>query len=164
MPRKSKPAAVALPFALWADLALRTGEMFTASAQVIAHRTGRIAKAGHSPGLRDRREFAGLGLEKVEAAGESLFAMGQHLTASNAQLAMRAWRDMAGAGNAWLGLVRSRTLPQMMSGHAALASSVSKSAQSASQLSDATARMASRGLKPLHSRATANAKRLGKIR
>ena len=136
--------------------------MLAASAQVIAHRTGRIAQAGHAPGLRDRREFARMGLEKVEAAGESLWAIGQHLTAAHAKLAMRTWTDMAAAGNAWLGLVGSRTLPQWMAGHASMARTLSQSARSATQLSDATARMASKGLKPIHARATANARRLGR--
>jgi hypothetical protein len=163
MPRLSLTPAAALPFALWADLALRTGEMFTASAQVIAHRTGRMARAGHAPNPRDRREFARMGLEKVEAAGESLWAMGQHLSAANAQLAMRAWRDMSSASHAWMGLAGSRTLPQWMAGQATLARSLSQSAHSASRLSDAAARMASKGLKPIHARATANAKRLGKL-
>ena len=162
MPRQTWPPATTLPFALWADLALRAGEMFTASAQVIAHRTGRMAQAGHAPGPRDRREFARMGLEKVEAAGESMWAMGQHLTAAHAQLAMRAWRDMSAANSAWFGLVASRTLPQWMAGQATLARRLSQSAHSASRVSDAAARIASKGLKPIHARATANAKRLGK--
>jgi hypothetical protein len=145
---------------LWSTLALRTIEMLTASAQVIAHRTSRLASAGHSPSLRDRREFSRMGLEKVEAAGESLWAMGQHLTAMNAGLALRAWQDAATAGTAWLSLAGSRTWPQAVQRQAALARTMSQSAQSASRLSDATARMATKVLKPIHSRATANARRL----
>jgi hypothetical protein len=162
MSRRSPTAFAALPFALWADLALRTGEMFAASAAVIAHRTGRMARAGHAPNLRDRREFSRMGLEKMEAAGESLWAMGQHHTAAQVQLAMRAWKDMSAASDAWAGLVGSRTLPQWMAGQATLTRTLSQSAHSASRLSDATARMASKGLKPIHARATANARRLGK--
>jgi hypothetical protein len=103
-----------------------------------------------------------MGVEKVEAAGESLFAMGQHVTQMNAQLALKAWQDALAAGTALMAVASSRTLPQMMQRQAKLAKTVSASANSASRLSDATARMAKQGLKPIHSRATANAKRLGR--
>jgi hypothetical protein len=162
MPRKPRHPVATMPLMLWNELALNTGEMLTASAQVIAHRTGRMATAGHSPSLRDRREFTRMGVEKVEAAGESLFAMGQHVTQMNAQLALKAWQDALAAGTAWMAVASSRTLPQMMQRQAKLAKTVSASANSASRLSDATARMAKQGLKPIHSRATANAKRLGR--
>ena len=132
--------AAAMPLVLWHDIAMRTGEMLVASVQVIGHRTGRMAAAGHSPSLRDRREFSRMGLEKIEAAGESLWAMGQHMTALNANLAMRAWQDMMRAGTSWMSVGASRTLPQL---HVEMA------------------RMTKKGLKPIHARATANAKRLG---
>ncbi len=35
-----------VPFMLWSDLATKTREMVLASAQVIGHRTGRMALAG----------------------------------------------------------------------------------------------------------------------
>jgi hypothetical protein len=158
--RKNK--ASVLPFAVWNDLALRTTEMLFASAQVIGHRTRRMAQAGHNPGLRDRREFARMGLEKVEAAGESALAMGQHLTVTNAQLGLRAWQDLCKAGTAWAVLAGSRTLPEVIERQASLMRSVSQSAASASQLSQASAHLTKRALHPVHSRATANAKRLGR--
>jgi len=161
MRRKTFPA-IAMPFALWNELALRTGEMLAASAQVIGHRTGRMAAAGPSPTLRDRREFSRMGAEKVEAAGESMWAMGQHLTAMNAQLGMKAWKDLFDAGTAWMSLASSRNVTQAMQRQARLVQSVSQSAASASKASDAVARVAKHGLKPIHSRATANAKRLGR--
>src|SRR5437763_15150783 len=101
MPRSSRAPGAALPFALWNELALRTGEMLLASAQVIGHRTHRMAKAGHNPGLRDRRAFSRMGLETVEAAGEALWAMGPQLTAATPQLAVRAWPGAAAGGPAW---------------------------------------------------------------
>ena len=162
MPRSSRAPGAALPFALWNELALRTGEMLLASAQVIGHRTHRMAKAGHNPGLRDRREFSRMGLEKVEAAGESMWAMGQQLTAANVQLAMRAWQDAAAAGTAWMSLSASRTLPQLMQRQTQWTRTLSQSAQSATRMAEVTARTAKHGLKPIHSRATANAKRLGR--
>jgi hypothetical protein len=151
----------AFPFAVWTDLALRTGEMLLASGQVIGHRTKRIAAAGHSPGLRDRREFTLMGLEKLEAAGESWWAMGQHLATMNWQLVARAWQDAMAAGMAWMAFGNSRTLPQLMQRQFDLSRSWTQAAQSAGRLSDTTARMAGKGLKPIHARATANARRLG---
>lgn len=123
MPRRPAP----LPFLLWTDLALRTGEMLAASAQVITHRTGRMAAAGPSPNARDRKEFTRMGLEKVEAANLSAMAMGRQLM--NAQLAfgLSAWKNMA-------------------------------------QLSDLGAKVATQGLKPIHARATGNAKRLARVK
>jgi hypothetical protein len=41
--------------------------MMSASAQVIGHRTGRMALAGPAPNARDRREIALMGQQKIEA-------------------------------------------------------------------------------------------------
>jgi len=160
MATRSRQPMAAFPFMVWNDLALRTGEMLVASAQVIGHRTHRMAAAGHSPSLRDRREFARMGLEKVEAASESWWAMGQQMAAMNAQLVMRAWQGLVAAGTAWLVFGSSRTLPQLLQRQIALGRSLSQSAHPASHLSHATARVVGHGLKPIHSRATANARRL----
>jgi hypothetical protein len=153
-----------MPFMLWNDIAMRTGEMLVASAQVIGHRTSRMATAGHSPSLRDRREFARMGIEKVEAANESAWAMGRHLTTLNAQLGARAWKDLMEAGNAWMSLAASSNVPQAVERQVKLMRTVSKSAASASTLSNAAARMTRHGLAPIHSRATANAKRLSRVK
>ena len=164
MPRKPRHPIAAMPFMLWNDLALRTSEMLVASAQVIGHRTSRMATAGHSPSVRDRREFTRMGMEKVEAASESAWAMGRHLTVVNAELASRAWKDLMEAGNAWMSLAASRSVPQAIERQTQLMRTVSESAASASTLSDAAARMTKHGLAPIHSRATANAKRLGRVK
>lgn len=163
MARKSRTPLPALPFVVWNELAMKTGEMMLASAQVISHRTHRMAQAGAIPNARDRREFTLMGQEKVEAAQESALAMGSHLARMNSQLGVRAWQDMVAAGSAMLSLAGSRTLTDVMARQAKLARTVSQSAASASQLSDVTARLASRGLKPIHSRATANARRLRRL-
>lgn len=153
-----------MPFALWSELAARTTEMLVASAQVIGHRTGRMAGAGATPSLRDRREFSKMGMEKAEAIGESAFAVGKQLSKTNVELGMRAWRDMCNAGADWMSLAGSRTIPQALARQAKLMHTVSQSMQSASQLSHVTARVTERALMPIHSRATANAKRLGRTR
>lgn len=78
----------------WTDLALRSMEMFTASGQVIAARTGRMARAGTSPNARDRREFTRMGTEKVQAASQSAWAMAMSMQ----QAWFQAWLQMLTAG------------------------------------------------------------------
>ena len=96
--------------------------MVLESAEVIAHRTGRIATAGARPSVRDQREFARMAQEKLDAALESAQAMMAQLAAMNAALllaplgsgltasqlsrsmARLAWRYRGRAGGA--GLIR----------------------------------------------------------
>ncbi len=63
------------PLMLWTNLAMKTLEMMLASAQVVGHRTGRMALAGPAPSARDRREFPSMGQEKIEAGAHSAQAM-----------------------------------------------------------------------------------------
>jgi hypothetical protein len=74
-----------------------------------------------------------MGLEKVEAAGESFWAMGQQLLAGNAQMWTRAWQDAVAAATAWMAYSGSRTLPQLMERQFELAHAVSQSARSAAR-------------------------------
>ena len=150
------------PFYAWADLAWKIGEMSMASAQVIAHRTTRMAAAGPVPNTRDRQEFSRMGHEKIEASVESARAIAGHLMAMNLKLGARALSQMTTGTAALMSLAASRTTGQFITRQAKLAEVVSRSATTASALSDSTARLARRGLKPIHARATGNARRLGK--
>jgi len=49
------------PLLLWMKLGVRTNEMLVASAQVIGHRTARMASATPIPSEPDQREFALMG-------------------------------------------------------------------------------------------------------
>ncbi|MFO1325358.1 MAG: hypothetical protein U1F15_15030 [Burkholderiales bacterium] len=69
----------------WADLARTVGEMWFASAQVVAHRVTRMAAAGAAPSAGDRAEFARMTQEKFDAATESARSMAAHLTSANLQ-------------------------------------------------------------------------------
>jgi|ERR1700674_1160932 hypothetical protein len=159
MKRSSRRISVN-PFAMWTGLAFKTAEMMMASAQVIGHRTSRMAMAGPTPNERDRREFSLMGQEKMEAASESAQVMAQHMIAINQQIGARAFSQMlAGATDMW-SLAASVTAGQALVRHAKLVRTLSGGAVSASRLSTSAARIAQRGLKPIHSRATANAKRL----
>ena len=150
------------PFLVWADLALKTGEMMFASAQVIGHRTGRMAAVGSKPSARDRREFTLMGQEKVEAASASARSMTSHMVRANTQLGTRAVQQMLTGVTDIMALAASRTAGQSIARQAKLVRTMTRSAGTASQLSASAARLAQRGLNPIHSRATANAKRLGK--
>ena len=150
------------PFMLWGDLATTTLEIMLASAQVIGHRTGRMARAGPAPNARDRREFALMGQEKLEAGVASASAMAAQLMTLNPLLGARAVEHTMSAAAAVMSLAASRSVGQAMARHAKLVRTLTKSAATTTQLSSAAARLARRGLIPIHSRATANAKRLAK--
>ena len=150
------------PFLQWIDLAWKIGEMSMASAQVIAHRTSRMPAAGPLANARDRQEFSRMGQEKVEAATESARAIAAHLTTMNLKLGARAFRHMATGTAALMSLATSRSVGQSITRQAKLAETISRSAITACEFSGSTARLARRGLKPIHARATANARRLGR--
>jgi hypothetical protein len=162
MKRSRTRNSFANPFLIWTDLALKTGEMMLASAQVIGHRTGLMAAAGPKPSKRDRREFTLMGQEKIEAAAESAQAMIAQMMRMNLQLGARAVKQMMTGATSMMSLAASHTVGQSMARQAKLARTLIQSAATASQLSNSTALLVKRGLKPIHSRATANAKRLGR--
>ncbi len=136
--------------------------MMLASAQVIGHRTGRMAAVGSKPNASDRREFALMGQEKIEAAAKSAHGMAAHMMTMDPSLGARAVQQALAAATAMMSLAGSRTVSQALARQARLVRTMTRSAGTTAQLSGATARLARRGLKPIHSRATANAKRLGK--
>jgi hypothetical protein len=163
--RNSVPRITANPLSLWAGLAMKTGEMMLASAQVISHRTGRMAAAGPSPDSRDRREFALMGQEKIAAASESAQAVTARLMRLSQQMGAIAFNQMMAHTAGIASLATAQTIAQSGKMQAEIiGNAVSSSARAAAQLSDSMARAAHHGLKPVHSRATANAKRLAKVK
>lgn len=150
------------PFLAWTDLAWKIGEMSMASAQVIARRTTRMAAAGPMPNAGDRQEFTRMRREKIEAATESAHALAAHLMTMNLKFGARALRHMVTGTAALMSLAASRSVGLSIARQAKFAQTLSRSAITASELSASTARLAGRGLKPIHARATANARRLGK--
>ena len=160
--KRSRTPSFTNPFLVWTRLAWKTGEMMLAAAQVINHRTGRMAAVGTTPNARDRREFALMGQEKIEAGVESGSAMAAQMMTMNPLLGALAVKHIMRGAAAVMSLAASRTAGQAMARHAKLVRTMTHSAGTTAQLSGAAARLAQRGLKPIHSRATANAKRLGK--
>ena len=150
------------PFILWGDLATKTVEMMLASAQVIGHRTGRMALAGPAPNARDRREFALMGQEKIEAGTQSAQAMAAHMMSMSQPWSALAFRHLLRNSAAFMSLASSRSPTQLIARQAALARAVAQSAISMASVSKNATKLAHRGLKPIHAKATANARRLGK--
>jgi hypothetical protein len=150
------------PFLAWADLAWKLGEMSVASAQVVVHRTARMAASGPVPNARDRKEFALMGQEKVEAGAASARAIATQLASANLNLGGIALRNMLDGSAALLALAGSRNVGQLMARQTRLMRTMTQSARTATKLSGATARIARSGIKPIHARATANARRLAK--
>jgi hypothetical protein len=144
------------------DLAAKTLEMMLASAQVIGHRTGRIALAGAAPNARDRREFALMGQEKIEAGAQSARAMVAHMMSTTQPWGVFAFHQLLRNSAAFMSLASSRTPSQLIARQAALGRALGRSAISMADVSKNATKLAHRGLKPIHAKATANAKRLGK--
>jgi hypothetical protein len=123
-------------------LATQAAELAFAAPRVVAHRLGRMALAGARPSARDRREFTRMGSEKSDAFAESWLAMG----ATAWRLQLDFWLSCWGLGfSPWLGRGGKRTL-----------NSLADSQRAAVDI------LAS-GLAPVHRRAVANAKRLGRV-
>jgi hypothetical protein len=131
------------PFALWWDAAgvgynlmLRSAEMAVASAQVISHRAETIGTACRDPAAADYPELIGMVAEKVEAFARANISLLQDLGQANVELLANATR---------LG----RMTPIALAAESLRAGT-------------RNSRMAERALRPIHHRATANARRLNR--
>lgn len=127
-------------------LSRQATELMVAAPQVVAHRLGRMALAGPKPSAKDQREFHRMGAEKLAAFGEAWQAMTLQMLRSNQQLAasmMRSWwPTMAVRAGA-------KAAPQT---------------QAAAVWQNAALDILNQGIRPVHRRAVANAKRLGRKR
>ena len=144
----------------WTALALQTGEMLAASAQVISLRTGRMAAAGPVPSARDQREFALMTQEKFDAASASAAAMAGQWLSIGGGFGAQVWHGVFETGVAMVSLASSRSVQQYIDRQAELARAQKRSVASTSRLGTAGAQIAHRGLQPIHAAATANARRL----
>jgi hypothetical protein len=151
-----------VPFVLWSSLAARTAETMLASAHVVGYRMRRMALCGASPSARDRREFALMGREKAEAGAQSAWAMGSHMLNGNQLLWTRAFSNMLRSTSALMLLASSRTPAQWITRQMAVAREFGNAGASMANVSRSATRLAHRGLKPIHAKATANARRLGR--
>lgn len=144
-------------------MAWKTVEMTVDAAQVIGHRSNRMASSFVPPSARHQREFSLMGREKGEAALESAQTLGVRVLMLNQQVAALAFKQMLSASLALASIATSRTGAQAMDRQAALLrDTLSSSAVGAAKLSGSTAQLATRVMKPSHTRVKANVRRLGK--
>jgi len=122
-------------------------ELMFAAPQVVAHRLGRMRAAGAGTSVRDRREFHRMSTEKIAAFAESWNQMALQMLKANQQVA-QAWVS------AWW-------FPRRKPSSTATRQSLSRAA---AQMQSSALRVMSSGLGPVHRRATANAKRLGRVK
>ena len=146
----------------WSNLAWKMAEMSVASASVIGHRTNQLAKAGPVRGARDRSEFARMASEKIEASMESAAALGGRAAATHINHSARTLGLMLQSAGALMSLYGSQNSGQFFARQASLTKTLAQLNASAVDLSNSTTRLATVALAPIHSRAVANAKRLGK--
>ena len=141
------------------DLMMKTAEMALASAQTIFHRTTMMAAAGLSPNAKERREFTRMGSEKVTAATASAQAMFGDWYGFNQKLATLAQAQWNVAA-AMASFASVRTLADLMAAQERYFNTAMHSGEAALNMWTVSVGTASKGLKPIHSRASANAKRL----
>ena len=159
------PTAAAMhndPLLMWTALANQASEMMFASAEVISHRTGRMAVAGAAPSADDMDEFSLMTQEKFEAAAESSSSVTAHWLQLNQQLWTQMFTQLQAGMTAMMSAATSSNLAESMAHHATLFAAMSPSADTQAQFSNAAADLTRRALEPLHARATANAVRLGR--
>lgn len=150
------------PVLQWSELANQATEMMLASAQVISHRTGRMAAAGPAPSTDDLDEFSLMTQEKFEAATESSLSVAAHCLQLNQQLWTQMLAQMQDAMTAMVSAATSSNLAESMTHQATLITAMSPSVDAHTQLSNAAADLTRRALDPIHARATANAERLAR--
>lgn len=151
------------PFRLWSAVAWKFGEMMIASAQVVGHRA-ELMRSGGAPGdPRNVREFTLMGQEKIAAGAASAQAMALDSIMLGQRLGLMAFAQMMSAMTSLMSISASRSPGQSMARQAKFASDTLRDSTSATAfVSRSTAKIAQKGMKPIHSRAAANVTRLRK--
>ena len=159
----SNYSMLSAPMLAWTDLTLLSAQMLVTSAQVIGHRTSRIMLAGATPDARDAREFTMMSEEKTEAALKSAQAMAKGMFDLSQQLAVMTGKQMLASVPLMMSLAASATPQQSIARQANLArAGLASATQTNHQIATAIPRIASKGIKPINTKATSNRKRLHK--
>lgn len=147
------------PLTLWADVAVKTGEVLVSSSAVIQLRTRRMAEHGLQPDAADMRELHLMGHEKLAAINESSAAISTQLqnTHNGLVLGSQQWFESA---SALISLATSLTPAQALTRGEAFLQATVQAAATVTHLASAGAHMVQQGLKPIHAKTTANAQRL----
>jgi hypothetical protein len=121
-----------------------------------------MALAGPAPNARARRAIVLMGQEKIETGAQSAWAMAAQMMTVSWPLGALAFRHILRSSAVFMSLASSRTPSQWIARQAALARALGQSAVSMADVSKSATELAHSGLKPIHAKVTANAKRLGK--
>jgi hypothetical protein len=124
------------------SLAVKAAELALAVPQVVAHRVTRMALSGPKLSARDRKEFDRMVAEKNEAFGELWRAMAKQASLVNQALAGSIFKS-------FLSVARGKR---------------PSAATSVAQLQRAALGVLGKGVGPVHRKAIANAKRLGRTK
>jgi len=124
------------------SLAVQAAELSLAVPQVVAHRIARMAAGGTSPSARDRKEFHAMGAEKIAAFTESWNAMALQAVWESQRMAWSAMRSL------WFPWHGTRTTAR----------------RERRQVRNAASGILRAGMAPVHRRAVANSKRLGRAK
>jgi len=139
----------------------KVAELARAAPQVAAIRTARMLAAGATPGAADRAEFSRMGTEKVQAFWESMFAMGAQIARTNQEYArvtaMQWWRLWTTPS--WIAI---RPLSQAATALPRTTGLVPGPTPGERQR--AVSKLVEAGLTPVHKRATANSRRLARVK
>jgi len=154
---------VANPFLAWSTLVLASSQMMLTSAQVIGQRITRMLLAGDTPTRGDQRELTLMSEEKVAAAVESAQVMTQGMFKLGQDLAVMAGKQMLAGVPLMMSIATSTTPGQSAARQANFArAGLANAAQANSHIASSVPRIAHKGLAPIHSKASANRKRLAK--
>lgn len=160
MPHSLSSPRLFNPLMLWGDVVVKTGEMLASSGTVIQLRTQRMATAGLRPSAADQAEFTLMGQEKLDAVQQSGAAMTRQMQGKQLALINRSVQQWLASASALLALALSATPAQAAQRHGEFVDAATQSALTVSQLLSVSARVAQRGIKPIHAKATSNARRL----
>jgi hypothetical protein len=146
------------------DLMIKSSEIALACGQTIWYRTLMMASAD-AAALTDveRREFSRMYTEKVQALMDYGQIMAREMVRLNEQFAMMAWSQFLSSGMAMTSLATGQNPGRTFATQRQLMDSAGQRASDASQkISAAMTRAAAKGLAPVHTAVTANARRLGR--
>lgn len=124
-----------------AALTTQLSELSMAAPQVVAHRLSRMALSGPVLSKRDQKEFTGMVNEKQVAFFTSWWAMGMEVYRLQWEFAQAGMKAMLANGGV---MTFGSLFP------------------TSSQWQHAATRIATQGLKPVHGKAVANARRLNR--
>jgi hypothetical protein len=162
IPRRPR---LANPFlAATTELTLKSCEIGLAAGQTVFHRSLMMAGANMAAlSAAERFEFTRMYTEKIQTALKCGSIMGQEMLRLNQQSATMGWSQMMGAAAAMGSLAPGQNPAKGFAAPKRLIGSAAQEAgQAVQNISTAMARAAAKGLTPVHTAVSANAKRLGR--